>query len=87
MVKTMKVNNILRASVANALQVWLQHPAATYELQQTEECLDLEAEWRFAYNDIGCRCYDNPPCSSCSHPGNPENLQNDPLMYYLVKVK
>lgn len=29
------------------------------------------------YEDRGCTCFSAPPCSFCTHPGNPQNLLED----------
>lgn len=34
---------------------------------------DFEAK----YEDSGCSCHNNPPCSFCTHPGNPANQEED----------
>lgn len=34
-------------------------------------------EFWFAYRDEGCRCFISPPCSYCTHEGNPANLDED----------
>lgn len=35
---------------------------------------DALAEWELFFEDGGCRCFISPPCESCTHPGNPVNL-------------
>lgn len=39
-----------------------------------------EAEWAFNQNfgDAGCTCFISPPCSFCTHEGNPRNLEETP---------
>jgi len=44
----------------------------------------LKPEYRDVYNDFlsdyvdrGCSCHQNPPCSYCTHEGNPDNLTED----------
>ncbi|AJY39602.1 MULTISPECIES: hypothetical protein [Burkholderia] len=29
------------------------------------------------YRDRGCSCFISPPCSFCTHPGNPRNQDED----------
>ena len=38
-----------------------------------------ELEWQFLNSmpDYGCTCFINPPCSYCTHPGNPISLEED----------
>ena len=41
---------------------------------------DAEAEyweWDSKHGDRGCTCFVSPPCGSCTHPGNPSNLEED----------
>ena len=39
----------------------------------TQQAEDDRAEWERRYSDSGCNCHISPPCSSCVHPGNPNN--------------
>lgn len=42
------------------------------------EYQDLEDEFYIHFSDTGCTCRtSNPPCSWCTHEGNPLNLQYD----------
>lgn len=34
----------------------------------------------------GCTCFIRPPCSSCTHPGNPWNQDEDESCWELVRV-
>lgn len=38
---------------------------------------DLADDFELAYIDIGCTCFNNPPCSYCTDAGNPINLEYD----------
>lgn len=35
-----------------------------------------EFDWR--YDGGNCSCHISAPCSSCTHPGNPQNQEDDP---------
>lgn len=35
-------------------------------------------EFWFTFRDRGCTCFISPPCSYCTHEGNPANLEEDP---------
>ena len=37
---------------------------------------ELSDDFYTNYNDRGCSCFINAPCSWCTHPGNPHNLEN-----------
>ena len=43
-----------------------------------------ELLWEFqeecGYNG-NCSCHISPPCGSCTHPGNPLNLEGDPSLW------
>lgn len=41
----------------------------------TEEYQDLYLEFLALYEDSGCSCFVNPPCSFCTHEGNPLNIE------------
>ena len=34
-------------------------------------------EFNRMYADDGCRCFISPPCNRCTHPGNPDNQDED----------
>ncbi len=35
--------------------------------------------------DHGCTCFISPPCSYCTHPGNPLNQENDKSAWVSVE--
>lgn len=37
----------------------------------TQEGQDLADEFAVHFDGHGCSCFANPPCSYCTHPGNP----------------
>lgn len=41
----------------------------------TKEAEDAREE--FIHYDMGCSCHISPPCSGCTHPGNPANQDED----------
>lgn len=43
----------------------------------TDEAEAEAADFYMEYGDSGCTCFICPPCSSCTHPGNPLNQEND----------
>ena len=43
-----------------------------------EEYQELEDEFNTYADTYGCACHLNPPCSYCTHEGNPDNLENTP---------
>lgn len=43
--------------------------------QLTPWAEDELADWGRLYGDCGCTCFISPPCGSCTHPGNPYNLE------------
>lgn len=38
----------------------------------------IAEEFDALYGDAGCSCHIRPPCSACTHPGNPLCLENTP---------
>lgn len=44
-----------------------------YELAAWAE--DAFENWRRAYGNRGCTCFQSAPCGSCTHEGNPYELQ------------
>ena len=48
----------------------------------TEEGEELKCRFNYDYDDGNCSCHlGGAPCSSCTHPGNPHNLDNDDEMW------
>lgn len=47
----------------------------------TEKGADLEFEFISEYRDKGCSCHIDPPCYTCTHPGNPNNLAEDDSLW------
>lgn len=43
----------------------------------TEEAEEMRADWELRYADTGCTCFISPPCSYCTHEGNPANQAED----------
>ncbi|OJB35388.1 hypothetical protein [Burkholderia ubonensis] len=43
----------------------------TEEAQADRDVFDAD------YRDRGCSCFISPPCSFCTHPGNPRNQDED----------
>lgn len=43
----------------------------------TEAAQAQSDEFRALYGDGNCSCHISPPCDSCTHPGNPRNLDED----------
>lgn len=43
----------------------------------TEDALDEHLDFESEHSDRGCTCFLSPPCSYCTHPGNPTNLMED----------
>lgn len=39
------------------------------------EYQEVADEFWFTYRGEGCRCFISPPCSYCTHEGNPANLE------------
>lgn len=49
----------------------------------TQEGEDLLDEFNSKFRSNSCSCHINPPCSYCTHPGNPRNLEEqDDLWVY-----
>lgn len=46
-------------------------------LYLTAEAESEAAEFSSYFEDAGCSCFISPPCSHCTHPGNPLNLAED----------
>jgi len=38
----------------------------------------LQQEFEADMSDSCCSCHLNPPCGYCTHPGNPDNLEETP---------
>ena len=49
---------------------------------------DLNDDFYINYNDRGCSCFINSPCSWYTHPGNPSNLEctDDIELSYTKKI-
>lgn len=47
-------------------------------LQLTDEAEAEAEDFRARYGDGNCSCHLSPPCGSCTHPGHPLNLAEDP---------
>lgn len=45
--------------------------------QLKPEFQEVKEEFENFYEDRGCSCHLAPPCSYCTHEGNPSNLEND----------
>lgn len=45
--------------------------------QLTEEAEAERHEFERDYGNQGCTCFLSPPCSFCTHPGNPMNQNED----------
>ena len=50
--------------------------------ERMEKELTPEAEadrrrFEVSYRDVGCTCFQSPPCNHCIHPGNPANQAED----------
>lgn len=43
----------------------------------TEDAQADRASFEAEYGDGNCYCHLSPPCSSCTHPGNPLNQDED----------
>lgn len=43
----------------------------------TEEAENERASFESEFGNKGCTCFISPPCSFCTHPGNPLNQDND----------
>lgn len=43
----------------------------------TQAAEDDRANFDREYSDSGCTCFISPPCSHCTHPGNPLNQEDD----------
>lgn len=44
----------------------------------TEDARAEHDEWQMEHHDRGCTCFLSPPCSFCTHPGHPLNLNETP---------
>lgn len=51
------------------------------EPELTDEALADREAFSENYGDGNCRCHIDPPCSSCTHPGNPLNQAEDPACW------
>lgn len=51
-------------------------PEVPPDKQLTQWAEDALAEWELLHGDRGCTCFTSPPCPSCTHPGNPSNLES-----------
>lgn len=52
-------------------------PPKMVRLRLTEEAEAESEDFYRVYDGGNCSCHISPPCSSCMHPGNPLNLQED----------
>lgn len=46
-------------------------------LKLSDEAQDDRDRFNHYHADSGCTCFTNPPCSWCTHPGNPLNQEDD----------
>lgn len=52
-------------------------PPRMVRLRLTDEAEAEADDFRRVHGDGNCSCHISPPCSSCTHPGNPLNLEED----------
>jgi hypothetical protein len=43
--------------------------------------------YEFERDERGCTCFISPPCSSCTHPGNPLNQDEDESCWHMVEYE
>jgi hypothetical protein len=55
---------------------WKTYPGDTMDLVMTQFGENLESQFQVEYGDRGCTCFISPPCSHCTHEGNPLCLEN-----------
>ncbi len=54
--------------------------------QLSEYGEELQEEFEAAHGDSCCSCHINPPCSYCTHPGNPICLENTPEAWVIQDI-
>lgn len=47
------------------------------ERKLTDEAQADRDQFDITFGDRGCTCFISPPCSYCTHPGNPLNQEED----------
>lgn len=52
-------------------------PVLIQEWMLTTDALDMYSDFMMYYDNRGCSCFISPPCSYCTHIGNPNNLIED----------
>ncbi|MDE1997971.1 MAG: hypothetical protein KGI52_03475 [Burkholderiales bacterium] len=52
-------------------------PPRMVRLRLTDEAEAEADDFRRVHGDGSCSCFINAPCGSCTHPGNPANLDED----------
>jgi hypothetical protein len=52
--------------------------------QLTPEGLEAVEAFELEYEDCGCTCFRAAPCSYCTHPGNPSNVNEIPEFWELA---
>jgi len=52
-------------------------PAKPRRIRLTDEAAAEQDDFERVHGDRGCTCFLSPPCSWCTHPGNPLNLECD----------
>lgn len=55
--------------------------------QLTEEAEAERREFDSHYGLRGCSCFISPPCSFCTHPGNPMNQDEDEECWETVEYE
>lgn len=71
----------LMLDAAKASGLWPIKP----EPELTDEAQDDRDAFESMRDELGgCRCHLNPPCSYCTHPGNPVNQEEDPSCWKVL---
>ena len=74
----------LSLSIAYGIQQLNDQPI--FERMLTAEADAERADFDRGWADHGCTCFKCPPCSYCTHPGNPRNQDEDESCWQLVRT-
>lgn len=77
------IRNQLSLALAYAIQAVIAKPKPK-QLVLTAEAEHERMVFDREFDNAGCTCFISPPCSRCTHPGNPDNQAEDETCWEYV---